>query len=925
MTAVVHAVAAPDTTAAPPVIRRDCGCGDSCADCAEKEPLGGSAGVRLGPRDDPFEREADRMADAVMAADPLQRQPVEEVEEKLQASCDSVQRQEEEEEEETLQAKTDSTGAGGRSAVPAAAAAVSSGGRPLPVAARSFFEPRFGRDLSHVRIHTDAEAGGAAQGIGARAYTLRNHIAFAPGQFDPTSSSGRHLMAHELTHTFQQGRTGALRRVPVTQRDTTPAPTGGTAGSLVPPTQSFEEMLQEFTSVEASDPDRAAELVNHMAAAGDLQDLRRHGIDLIFWALDHGYTRVASAVAERMSSVYTVTWAVGELTRRGPLGIASPDPAVILQRAKDEARAGRHGPAAELFALAYELAQLILIDLTQFRRSEIGEMEAQIGGSAEEQVAVAQARTFGILSPTIQQYPDMSRLIGIIREVFGFYPRGELAAQRAGDSDTARQYSGLGLVLRMDLIENHTLDASVITMESVAAFNRFGTRGYQTVGTTGEDEVVTPLPGTATTEELGLFPTFNTSLENLAESVAGQEEFLAEIQNVPEVRRAFPRRAPDMNSQADRLRVWEAMYRSFQRTDELGMGVLYQLMSLIGRYLNAFTRHTEYNIRDFGVSYLSSDLPTDLAGRAVRDCGVYALTVAYEVSRTARAARPPLSLEFRLFSVPEHVTLVIFDLDQEQHYVVNNDRITPPRPGGPNDPEVLQNVANAFAQTFSSQYVLRPMQDITLGTTRQSDTSFRREAWQNYLISTLWGLETEAPSGPNDTRSEAERAQATYERYYEAFRNFDRGARNLQAALDGLSAQLAGMAPADQRTHLEQAISQLFPLSVNLAIIFSDYGPNARTVAQGDPERVRAVMGSSATPGQVQSALGNRAYFFAHQPGRHTDAHPVSRMAIALMHLRDLGGTLDDPQTSFIDWVRRVPGLNRYVQEWEQAGRPARF
>ncbi len=80
------------------------------------------------------------------------------------------------------------------------------GGSPLPAPARSFFERRFGHDFSDVRIHTGGRADGMAQSLGARAFTLGNDIAFASGQFAPQTSEGRHLLAHELTHTLQQRR-----------------------------------------------------------------------------------------------------------------------------------------------------------------------------------------------------------------------------------------------------------------------------------------------------------------------------------------------------------------------------------------------------------------------------------------------------------------------------------------------------------------------------------------------------------------------------------------------------------------------------------------------------------------------------------------------------------------------------------------------
>lgn len=77
-------------------------------------------------------------------------------------------------------------------------------GEPLPGPARSFFEPRFGRSFKDVRLHKGAKANQTAKSIRAKAYTVGNHVAFADGEYDFNSDSGRRLMAHELTHTLQQ-------------------------------------------------------------------------------------------------------------------------------------------------------------------------------------------------------------------------------------------------------------------------------------------------------------------------------------------------------------------------------------------------------------------------------------------------------------------------------------------------------------------------------------------------------------------------------------------------------------------------------------------------------------------------------------------------------------------------------------------------
>lgn len=76
-------------------------------------------------------------------------------------------------------------------------------GQPVDAATRAFFEPRLGRDLSDVRIHTDGAAAQSSRQIAARAFTFGNHIAFAQGEYQPDSEPGKRLLAHELAHVMQ--------------------------------------------------------------------------------------------------------------------------------------------------------------------------------------------------------------------------------------------------------------------------------------------------------------------------------------------------------------------------------------------------------------------------------------------------------------------------------------------------------------------------------------------------------------------------------------------------------------------------------------------------------------------------------------------------------------------------------------------------
>jgi hypothetical protein len=79
-------------------------------------------------------------------------------------------------------------------------------GRAMDNGTRSFMESRFSADFSQVRLHTDAKAVQLSSQINAQAFTHGNNIYFNSGKYNPATESGKHLLAHELTHTIQQGK-----------------------------------------------------------------------------------------------------------------------------------------------------------------------------------------------------------------------------------------------------------------------------------------------------------------------------------------------------------------------------------------------------------------------------------------------------------------------------------------------------------------------------------------------------------------------------------------------------------------------------------------------------------------------------------------------------------------------------------------------
>jgi len=89
------------------------------------------------------------------------------------------------------------------------------GGAPLPPLLRRFMEPRFGARFDNVRIHTGERAERLNRQVSAHAFTVGPDIFFGRGQYEPDNPAGRELIAHELTHTIQQGAVaqgGVIRR-----------------------------------------------------------------------------------------------------------------------------------------------------------------------------------------------------------------------------------------------------------------------------------------------------------------------------------------------------------------------------------------------------------------------------------------------------------------------------------------------------------------------------------------------------------------------------------------------------------------------------------------------------------------------------------------------------------------------------------------
>ena len=164
--------------------------------------------LTVGSPDDPLESEADIIADKVMrmpAGDSIQRKCAQCEEEKarMKPLASPI----------TPFIQTKSNGEGSASdAVSSYISSSRGNGSHMDGETKTFMESRFGSDFSGIKIHTGNESVQMNRELNAKAFTVGSDIYFNEGQYNTGSESGRHLLAHELTHTLQQGATHAIQK-----------------------------------------------------------------------------------------------------------------------------------------------------------------------------------------------------------------------------------------------------------------------------------------------------------------------------------------------------------------------------------------------------------------------------------------------------------------------------------------------------------------------------------------------------------------------------------------------------------------------------------------------------------------------------------------------------------------------------------------
>jgi uncharacterized protein YacL (UPF0231 family) len=200
--------------------------------------------------DDPAEQEAEKVAEQV----------VEDIPRDQQSEDDEAQR-----DLSDIVTPSESPGKSGGGTVSketesTVRSSVQAGGKPLPSKIRSKFETKMGADFSDVTVHTGKKADAAAKSINAEAFTIGSDIAFAKGNYNPSSMSGRKLLAHELTHVAQQN--GVISRQAGTDSEVTSInfEAGSDISADKPPELPEEPLTAEINDW---DPQSKFNFINH--------------------------------------------------------------------------------------------------------------------------------------------------------------------------------------------------------------------------------------------------------------------------------------------------------------------------------------------------------------------------------------------------------------------------------------------------------------------------------------------------------------------------------------------------------------------------------------------------------------------------------------------------------------------------------------
>jgi hypothetical protein len=817
------------------LLQRKCACGGAagmsgvCEKCSKKKRFGLQSKLKINEPGDIHERQADRVVDQVMAtpAHPA-----------VSGATPRIQR---------FPGQSNAQ----MDAAPASVdQALGSPGKPLEPALRQDMEQRFGHDFSRVRVHSGAAAEQSARDINAHAYTVGHNMVFGAGRFAPGTHEGRRLLAHELTHVVQQlgarpsgpSLSSKLQRQPAGGA-TQPVSSGATKGVT------WKDLWPDFKFARISRTTaHATAIAKELAEAPrDFDDLLEQGFEVVDWLQSHGEPEVAARLLDAVRANFTFAWATDQPLPAIVMGDVFTLQGNPIKMAEDAARNGKHDEAFKLFGIAHEILSFYALQTTERRQAE----DLSRG----------------------MAYLDLEKIYDQMRKIYEFYYVLEREALLAGDTGKAAIARTKAAELVTELRREYSPSAGVVEVAEASSVTTAKGPALRLEGANAVTTDLTMLPGLTSTKEIGAGIQLET-LDVVQNALIAQAGLQAEIGREPEIRKAFGNTPIDLNDTQQRQKVWRIMYSAYSKA---GPGALGRLMALIGKYLKAFTTHTSYNIRDFGANYLDSKFSTDLARRVEMDCGVYALSVAWDAYQAVKQSGAKGDVTFRLVAFLDHVSLIIDDKTGAESYVVNNNNITPIKA----DPE--REAQKEYGEMRGFSHLITPSYFYNLGSTKDSASKFRAGVWARYLKAV----------------SEIGLKQTALEKHLKKTKGGGTafGVQKLfsedAAALDALVNELAPF--ANDPHELAARLDSFMPLAIEGGALFT-------------------LLAKSFKPFDKQHQ------FTYHWPGT---AHPLVRVALVLLRIQKLGGKLTQDQQRYLKFSEGL--LKEELDKHRQDGEAGRF
>lgn len=611
---------------------------------------------------DEYEKEADAVADTIMTKP---------------EAAPGIQRQDE---MEVLQRKADTPAAVGNDF----ASQLGHGGAPMDAGVRSGMESHFGVGFDNVKVHTDSNAAQLSRGLSAQAFTHGNDIYFNEGKYNPATSSGKHLLAHELTHVVQQS--GGI------QRKTDPKAPGyyTTAEKIV---EDEESMMFNADQVE-----RARNYLKMTEAVMNSDAVALPALVKTFLSGAPFYFALGYPTSDEVSEIIVKLLSMGLTQEADDLRTWFPK----HQRIQGEPQRDVHSleiyfsekimehlPDVSKLTSVKEAADAADIMVRLILQMNSEQKLIDIDKVKEIVEARRTGAAFDYMNPYSLPMADhtiVGYFYSLSANIVTVFQRFQVAYQvilEAAISDLEQGKGNTNLDLaksKLDQFNNQKFfdrvlntDVDITKSEYKKGADDKIKSGKQVdyfldkkqarkqavdINLYDPDSYWPPLERQANWmrimearyNEISLLQT----LYGVAVAGDTKEQADAKKENADAVKQAGGLK---LHSNDDWRKFALEKFEAHKKQSGDKAAAFMAVISLLERYLKAFTLHTPANIDDWGDNQLTVKYPRALTGQLIHDCGVYALRIVYILQLLRN--HPDLKLDIKFVRLPVHTGLVI--------------------------------------------------------------------------------------------------------------------------------------------------------------------------------------------------------------------------------------------------------------------------